>query len=640
MKKSVLLLLAIWCFTMPLLAQIDQDPNCLNRKEAVEYLLSDASGIAIDLDISSVWSPFVDFGFGPGFEGLLPKGTIVGPAFLDVDPYPGEEIELEEEAYFFWVDDDAANHRFVHPTRFVLLYTGCGDESADMDLLVSEQGWWPVIQTEDGTSNAYFSTNFERKSDDPPSYSNKDGLIAGNPTPIPDFVEVTNPLLLEKANSEPKAYGIVVKGGSGGFFDADRDRYCEDLNQQGVPDANIVKANNGGVADLEDLEEAIKKVCELGAGKCTKIYVKITSHGGKGKLILGGDRVSSDTLCSRFRALSKKKVPICYLIDACFSGSLIDSKIWDAPPGSSVVTATDGGHTTGGGTYCVDGDSLNKVTGSVFSHAFSKCLKDTMADTNKDGKVNDCEAFEWIKKKKPCYQAGSKRRYPGGPPSGTTGVDPKPQKEKIKTMSLEVIDGQTAGRKYSAPQNETVKLETGQCFKLSVPSDATNIVWKLNGEPISEEQGQGKTEIKRTAPKVGDTDVYMVSYVYNEEEYSYMMSVVGVKGKGTGEPIIKPIYEINKLNNNFGNIGFVVNKVYPNPFVETFNVELFALQEEKIQMQLTDLDGRVYYQQSFEVVNGFNTIEIQTNGQLSKGIFLMQLIDANGRSVTKKITMM
>ena len=56
MKRTVLLLLAIWCFTMPLIAQVDQASNCLNRKEAVELLLSDASGIEIDLEISSVWS--------------------------------------------------------------------------------------------------------------------------------------------------------------------------------------------------------------------------------------------------------------------------------------------------------------------------------------------------------------------------------------------------------------------------------------------------------------------------------------------------------------------------------------------------------------------------------------------------------
>jgi len=53
-----------------------------------------------------------------------------------------------------------------------------------------------------------------------------------------------------------------------------------------------------------------------------------------------------------------------------------------------------------------------------------------------------------------------------------------------------------------------------------------------------------------------------------------------------------------------------------------------------------DLNGRVYYRQSFELVKGFNTIEIQTNGQLGKGIYLIQLVDENGRSVTKEITMM
>src|SRR5258706_16251162 len=61
----------------------------LTRSQAVAALLDPGSGVAIDPTNSTVWSPFVDFGFGAGREGLLADGAFINPHALGWPPYPG-----------------------------------------------------------------------------------------------------------------------------------------------------------------------------------------------------------------------------------------------------------------------------------------------------------------------------------------------------------------------------------------------------------------------------------------------------------------------------------------------------------------------------------------------------------------------
>ena len=51
---------------------------------------------------------------------------------------PGETIFVEQESWFFWVDD-APGAYFVHPNRFVLVAVEGGEVTS------SDQEWWPVL---------------------------------------------------------------------------------------------------------------------------------------------------------------------------------------------------------------------------------------------------------------------------------------------------------------------------------------------------------------------------------------------------------------------------------------------------------------------------------------------------------------
>ena len=276
MKRMFILFVAFLCLASPLFSQIDKANNCLNRKEAVTLLLEDASGIEIDPVHSNVWSPYVDFGFGPGFEGLLPAGTQIDPAYLGIEPFPGETIELDQPAYFFWIDDEAININFIHATRFVLLSFECGDQASQPVFSVSQQGWWPVITQPNGDTKSYFELDYDRVSDLPAAYNNPDGLVLGTGIPSGSLSLSGLPILNIESDINATTYGLVVRGSGDSQFGHDVNRFCQGLtNDLGVPQGNIVKSNGGGVTNLNQLDAAIMALCNLGAGNCTKIYVRI-----------------------------------------------------------------------------------------------------------------------------------------------------------------------------------------------------------------------------------------------------------------------------------------------------------------------------------------------------------------------------
>ncbi|MFK8103903.1 MAG: T9SS type A sorting domain-containing protein [Saprospiraceae bacterium] len=503
---------------------------CLKRETAIELLLEQMD---FDPNQSNVWMPFKDFGFGEGYEGLLPEGTVIEPAALGLEPYPGGAMVLEAPAYFFWVNDEL-DATFIHQTRFVLLKFKCDDDNFVFDEIeTSVQGWWPVINTPDGGPQAFYDTDYNRTTDAPVGVGNPNGLILGIGISSSDLVVSDPPTQNSDVTPDPKAYGLVGRGSDGGEFETDVNTFCDDLmNVHGVPAGNIVKGGGGmgGIMDLDGLGKAIDSLCNLGAGGCTKIYVRLTSHGAKGKYVLGNDFVSASDLCDSLKDITSKNVPVCFLINGCCTGSLVDDKIWGAAPGSTVITGADSTSPSYGHSSIKYLLGTDTVRGSLFPDAFSRCLKDKKADKNKNKKVDECEAYDWVLKTKPCYTwcYNMVNRYPAGPPPGTGGPttpNPNPQKKKIKSLKIKIESGPNKGRTYSAPYDQFIRTCDGQKIELSVPDNATNIVWSVNGENIDQE---GST-IVIEGPSAGELATYSVSYVYNDHEYSFEVKMGGKK---------------------------------------------------------------------------------------------------------------
>ena len=232
--------------------------------------------------------------------------------------------------------------------------------------------------------------------------------------------------------------GLILRGDARFDFAADVPRFMNDLmNHYGVSSNRIVKANGGNPASSGDLAAGITAICNM-MPPCDKIYVRITSHGSQGGFSLTDGSISASNLCNQFKKLADKGVPICLLINSCYSGSLLDPHNWNFPAGSVIMTSTDSNHIGYGWTYY---DGTNRFTGSVFPYAHSQCLNANPTnnpglDKNGDGSVDDVEAQRWVTNVQPCYVlvgATNIMRYPAGsgtnespgPQIVTVGTDPK-----------------------------------------------------------------------------------------------------------------------------------------------------------------------------------------------------------------------
>lgn len=317
----------------------------LTRAQAVAALLDLGSGVTLDLTESTVWSPFVDFGFGSGFEGMLPVGSVVEPQELGELPIAGSSMSVVVDSYLFWIDD-APVARFQHPTRFVLVDASNAIPTVgNGGIVVATQGWWPVVTVPGPFVTVHFSVIEERVTDNPLGFENPEGHITGPVTLASELLSppaaITSGPAVQAVTATNNACGLILRGFAGADFANDFNSYDQDLcNHYNLDPNRIIKANSGNPASKQDLCDAITALCALNP-PCDKIYVRMVSHGNKGTFTLTDGKISAADLCTKFKKIAKKGVPICLLIDACYSGSLLDGNRWNFPAGSSIITSAD-----------------------------------------------------------------------------------------------------------------------------------------------------------------------------------------------------------------------------------------------------------------------------------------------------------
>lgn len=377
-----------------------------NRAEAVDLLLDPGSGFSYLPPVGNIWSPFEDFGFGTGREGLLPAGT-------EIHPFGGGPVMiLPFDAYFFWIDDLPLSG-FDHPTRFILLDpTLCDPSLENGGILQLQQFWWPVIYLPDLADPLEF---FHKAvtTGAPPGPENPDGLLRGNAA-RPDEVEAGDPP--DPAESEKKAGALVA-------FGDDRNDFSGDLALWKREFANTYQVDGDRIVCPDLFPYTAQEFCDAIDTLCTltdldTIYIRITTHGKKDTLLFANNtKLSKQELCEKFRQVAKKGVPVHLFINACHAGSLLDANNWNLPAGSTVITSSASGNYAISGLRTMrrvfpDGTTGMPFMGFTLPVAHAECKKDTTdsdnngeidADTNEDGYVDDCEAYRWVESQNPCY---------------------------------------------------------------------------------------------------------------------------------------------------------------------------------------------------------------------------------------------
>jgi len=438
--------LAMLALISGLLSETTASAQPMTRSQAANALLSPGSGVNIDTSEANVWSPFVDFGSGPGYEGLLPPGSFVDP-FDDFGP--GSGMTLLSSNYFFYVDD-LPPAQFGHPTRFVLVDAYHPAPTLGSGIVVTEQQWWPVVTPFGGAPTEYFNANL--MSSLSPGPSNPDGLIAGFPLPPPlPPPPPPPPPPQPPPGTTTNACALIVRGSADPHFAWTVTNYVYDLtNHYGVPTNRIVTANGGNAANSNDIFNAISMVCTA-QPPCDKIFVRLASHGitnaGTGYFYLRGGRISASDLCKLLMKLADKGVPICLTIDTCYAGSLLAPNNWNFPAGSVIIASADSNHVSWGHQNFLDGTNL--FCGGLYPYAHSQCLNANPTnnpglDRNGDGFVDDVEAFRWVTNQQPCYtwRPNGKMYYPAG---RGTNFNPMPQVRTVggnpRLLNINVCNG-------------------------------------------------------------------------------------------------------------------------------------------------------------------------------------------------------
>ncbi|MBI3417769.1 MAG: hypothetical protein HY043_20955 [Verrucomicrobia bacterium] len=425
----------------------------LTRQEVVEALLSPASGIALGAD-SAAWSPFKDFGFGSSHEGMLPSGAVAEPHFVGVQPWPGPPLTNSTPSYFFWIDDEPAAE-FMHLTRFVFVTTDQPNPTvANGGIRVAEHGWWPRLRLPDGNMLELWGASEQRTSAAPAGFSNRDGLVSGEAPVLPVAARLNAQTQISRRSlhssipppGSDTACALIVRGAPDEHMSNNVVQFRKDLIEQfGVPDARIKIAKGGGVSSCADLVAAIQDVCKIDP-PCSRIYVRITSHGGWNCLVLGNECVYDRELCYKLQTLAAKGAPIHMLINACFSFSLVDTNtFWNFPEGSSIITSAHENKVSyGGAGFTKAGGVTVSLAVSLFADAFSDCLKALKA-TNKV--ATDVETYAWVTNQQPCYPFAAAHRmlYPAGSRTNRLAENPFPQKVVVgrppQGLALHVQNG-------------------------------------------------------------------------------------------------------------------------------------------------------------------------------------------------------
>ncbi len=111
-----------------------------------------------------------------------------------------------------------------------------------------------------------------------------------------------------------------------------------------------------------------------------------------------------------------------------------------------------------------------------------------------------------------------------------------------------------------------------------------------------------------------------------------------VRPPSTGSNL--PEIDLKKIDPLKDNTMLTLAKIYPNPFTTDINIQLESIDEQTIQVELTDIYGRTVIREIQELTKGVNLIKLQPSNNLASGIYALTIIDQDQKKYTQLITRM
>ena len=399
--------------------------NCpMDRVTAVNTLLADPD-LVFDPNTGLLMCPFVDYGAGPGFEGMLPPSTAFDPAIDLISGVPPSPTFTVNPSYLFYLDP-FPGLRFEHDVMyFTVDALHPSPTIANGGIQVYLADWWPYVEPPGATGpTELFGTIDLYYTNDPVGALNTAGICAGLTFSISFNGLYTDcDTLVDKNNNK---CALIFSGEDENRLKNSVKRAKERINMRECYDKdNIIVVENATEKQVCDtLDHILNK-----NPKCEELCIHVTAHGRKsGGIVVNGGVITPKEWKAKMDSISKKEIVTHITLETCHSTALGNPFTWNLPKGSSVVYAAEAGQCSWSYTYKTpDCDTINE---DIFSHAIETCRKDTAnADLDKDKKVSYKEGVQWVLKSKPCYSkidGSGKMRYPAGSSTDTTAYNPKP----------------------------------------------------------------------------------------------------------------------------------------------------------------------------------------------------------------------
>lgn len=97
------------------------------------------------------------------------------------------------------------------------------------------------------------------------------------------------------------------------------------------------------------------------------------------------------------------------------------------------------------------------------------------------------------------------------------------------------------------------------------------------------------------------------------------------------------IKDIEENESSLTGNGLKLNKVFPNPFSSSFNIEIEAETTTNAVVQVFDLTGKVVFSENAQFEIGMNNLKLALKQRLVNGTYLLKIQEESGQIITQKL---
>ena len=204
-------------------------------------------------------------------------------------------------------------------------------------------------------------------------------------------------------------------------------------------------------------------------------------------------------------------------------------------------------------------------------------------------------------------------------------------------------------RSFAQPDTLAMLGTCSNIFKAAIPLPvkwASFFVNLSNNTPVlnwASEQTPGTMfEIQRSYDGTNFSTIDKMSSVEGQVEYRYDDKAVNTQTPAVYYRIVG--IELNGIKSytetrvvKFSNKAGVTIQTAPNPFTSQFSINYQSTQNSSITIRLFNMSGQLQTSKTVSVTKGYNSIAVTGIATLSKGMYLVQILNENGIVATEKV---